>query len=306
MNRVAGTDVTVLIRGESGTGKELIARRIHEKSTRRGKPLIKVHCPAIPETLLESELFGYEKGSFTGAHRRRPGRFEFADGGTIFLDEIGDIPLELQAKLLQVLQEGEFARLGGTTDVRVNVRIIAATNKDLDKAIQGGTFREDLFYRLNVVNIYMLPLRDRKGDIPSLIQYFLDRFNRQFNKRVGLSEDSVKLLLKYHWPGNVREMENTVKEMVILGNERQVADQLRSKIDKYRSLRNGSAPGGNPASPTADHRSSPPQERRGGERRRRLPTGSLSAVNGSDSTSLKTISRDAAQKAEQALIQRAL
>lgn len=306
-NRVAETDATVLIRGESGTGKELIARRIHEKSTRRDKPLIKVLCPAIPETLLESELFGYEKGSFTGALRRRPGKFEFADGGTVFLDEIGDIPLSLQSKLLQVLQEGEFARLGGTHDVRVNVRIISATNKDLKKAMKAGTFREDLFYRLNVVTIYMPPLRDRKEDIPLLVQYFLDRFDRKFNKRVVLSEDSVDLLSEHQWPGNIRELENAVKEMVILGNEKEVADQLRFKIAQYRALRKGSAPAGNPPAAADDQRSIPPRERRrGGERRQRPATDSLRAVNGVDSTSLKAISRNAAQRAEEELLLRVL
>ncbi len=306
VGRVAGTDVTVLIRGESGTGKDLIARQIHEKSPRRIKRLIKVLCPAIPETLLESELFGHEKGSFSGAHVRRPGKFEFAHEGTIFLDEIGEIPLSLQSKLLQVLQEGRFSRIGGSDDVRVDVRIIAATNRNLEKAMEEGAFREDLFYRLNVVNIYLPPLRDRKDDIPSLVQYFLDQFNRKFNKRVELSEQSMKLFPEYHWPGNVRELENTLKGVVVLGNEKQVDDQLQSKIERYRTLGKGLTPAGNPPSAADDQRPSPARERRRGERRRRLATDSLRTVKGIDSTSLKAISRNAAKKAEERVLLRVL
>jgi two-component system, NtrC family, response regulator AtoC len=303
-DRLVTTDTTVMIRGESGTGKELIARRIHERSVRRDKPFIKVLCPAIPDALLESELFGYEKGSFTGAMRRKPGRFEFAHEGTIFLDEIGDIPFSLQSKLLQVLQEGEFARIGGKADIRVDVRIIAATNKDLEKAVREGSFREDLFYRLNVVNIYMPPLRDRKEDIPILVRFFLERLNRQFNKSVELSHDSMRLFMEYHWPGNVRELENTLKGMVIVGNEKEVLHQLRSKIDSHRSsLEVLSQRNATTSSTTA---TSFPNNRRKYERRQdRLTTHFVGVPNG-DSTSLKAISRDAARMAEQDLIRRIL
>ena len=316
VDRVAETDVTVLIRGESGTGKELVARRIHDNSHRRDKPFIKVLCPAIPDTLLESELFGYEKGSFTGAFRRKPGRFEFANHGTIFLDEIGDIPFSLQSKLLQVLQEGEFARLGGQADIRVNVRIISATNKDLDKAVREGSFREDLFYRLNVVNIHIPPLRDRKEDIPFLARFMLDRFNHQFNKNVKLSPDTIELFEEYRWPGNVRELENTLEGMVILGNEKEVVRQLRSKIDRpipfsTVQVQEKTTHNGRPTvlPPSYDRRHSPKvisfDERRK-QRRRHNPVMAPIDVHPVGATSLKAVSREAAQKTEQELIRKVL
>ena len=303
VDRVATTDATVVIRGESGTGKELIARRIHERSLRRGKPFIKVLCPAIPDTLLESELFGYEKGSFSGALARKPGRFEFAHEGTMFLDEIGEIPFSLQSKLLQVLQEGEFARIGGKADIRVDVRIIAATNKDLEKAVLEGSFREDLFYRLNVVNIYMTPLRDHKEDIPILVHCFLERLNRQFNKRVELSHDSMKLFMGYPWPGNVRELENTLEGMVIVGNEKEVLRQLRSKIDSHRSSKEVQ----NQRNATPSMTTTPfPYNRRKDERRQNRVTTHFVGDQNGNSTSLKAVSRDAARTAEQELIRRVL
>jgi two-component system response regulator AtoC len=233
IQRVAGTDVTILVRGESGTGKELVARAIHEASLRRSKPYVTVLCPAIPEGLLESELFGYEKGSFTGAFRRQPGKFEIANHGTIFLDEIGDIPFGLQAKLLHVLQGGGIARVGGA-DQRVDVRIVAATNKDLELSVSQGTFREDLYYRLNVVSIHLPPLRERKDDIPVLVDAFLRKYHAQFNKDYQpLSETSLDPLLRYEWPGNIRELENLVKRVVIMGSEEMV---LRSYFHEARRV----------------------------------------------------------------------
>jgi len=219
IRRVAQPDITVLLRGESGTGKELAAQAIYRHSHRKNKPFVKVLCAAIPEGLLESELFGHEKGAFTGAHRMKPGKFEFANRGTIFLDEIGDIPQSLQAKLLQVLQDGEFARIGGR-EVEVDVRVIAATNKNLERAVVSGTFREDLFYRLNVVSITMPSLRERKEDIPVLVEYFLHKYCNTYNKDYRpLSQETMDRFAAYRWPGNVRELENIVKRIIVLGSE---------------------------------------------------------------------------------------
>jgi len=217
IEKVADIDSTILIRGESGTGKELIAKAIHFNGCRSGRPLIPVNCGAIPEDLLESELFGHVKGAFTGATNTRMGRFELAHNGTIFLDEIGDMSPSLQVKILRVLQEQEFERVGGTNTIRVNVRIIAATNQDLEKAIRERTFREDLYYRLNVIPIDVPPLRKRKSDIILLVHHFIKRFNKEKKKRVGhLSQEVMDLLLQYDWPGNVRELENTIERLVIL------------------------------------------------------------------------------------------
>jgi two-component system nitrogen regulation response regulator GlnG len=209
---VAGTDLTVLLRGESGTGKELVARAIHENSRRKGRPFMPVNCAAIPRELLESELFGHEKGAFTGALAARRGRFEQAEGGTIFLDEVGDMDLCLQTKLLRVLQERYIERLGGEGSIPVDVRIIAATNQDLEAAVASRTFREDLFYRLNVVAIHLPPLRDRREDIPALVGHFLTAFaQEQRTTPKVVSPEAMGLLLAYGWPGNVRELENIVK-----------------------------------------------------------------------------------------------
>jgi two-component system response regulator AtoC len=230
INQVAPTNIKVLIRGESGTGKELVARTLYARSLRKDKPFIKVLCAALPEGLLESELFGYEKGAFTGALRRKPGKFEFANHGTIFLDEIGEISPGLQAKLLQVLQDGEFSRVGGETDVKVDTRVLAATNKNLEKAVADGTFREDLFYRINVVSVFLPPLRERKEEIPYLVEYFLEKFNHQYNKHYPrLSENTLHRFLQYEWPGNVRELENIVKRIVVLDNEDIVFDKALAK-----------------------------------------------------------------------------
>jgi Nif-specific regulatory protein len=215
--QVAQTNTTVLIRGESGTGKELIAHAIHYNSLRAKKPFVKVSCAALPDTLIESELFGYEKGAFTGAAGRKKGRFEMAEGGTLFLDEIGDINAGTQVKLLRVLQEREFERLGGTETVRVNVRVIAATNKDMEKAIVDGTFREDLYYRLNVFTIFVPPLRDRKADMLLLADHFLEKFSREHGKVIKrISTPAIDMLMSYHWPGNVRELENALERSVLV------------------------------------------------------------------------------------------
>ena len=217
VERVASTNSTVLLGGESGVGKDLIARAIHQNSRRASGPFIKINSTAIPDTLLESELFGYEKGAFTGANASKPGKFELADKGTLFLDEIGDVPAPTQVKLLRVLQEREFERLGGTKTLKVDVRLIAATNKDLRAALEQGTFREDLYYRLNVVPIDIPPLRDHKEDIPDLVNHFLLRFNHENGKRVeSITPAALKILMEYHWPGNVRQLENTVERAVAL------------------------------------------------------------------------------------------
>ena len=219
VNKVAQTEVTVLIRGESGTGKEVVARAIFRRSLRKDKPFVKVLCAALPEGLLESELFGHEKGAFTGAHRLKPGKFEFANQGTIFLDEIGDIPPSLQSKLLQVLQEGRFSRLGGFKDIQVNTRVIAATNMDLDNAVAKGLFRSDLFFRLNVINILLPPLRERKEEIHHLVEYFRRKLKRENNWECPkVSDKQMEAFLTYDWPGNVRELENTVKRQALLGD----------------------------------------------------------------------------------------
>lgn len=216
IEKIASSESTVLITGESGTGKELVATTIHYQSPRRDKPLIKVNCAALPEGLIESELFGHEKGAFTGALKKKPGRFELATGGTIFLDEVGDLPLSAQAKLLRVLQDKTFERIGGTETIRVDVRIIAATNRNLKEEIKRGRFREDLFYRLNVIPLSIPPLRERKEDIPVLVEYFLKKFNSQCGKHVRFSSDAMKALLEYDYPGNVRELENIIERAVVL------------------------------------------------------------------------------------------
>ena len=228
IERVADTDVTVLIRGESGTGKELVARAISAASLRHDKPFVKVNCAALPTELLESELFGFERGAFTGAIQHKPGRFEFANHGTMFLDEIGDMSAALQAKLLQVLQDGEFSRLGGKHDVRVDVRVIAATNRDLERAVTSGQFREDLFFRLNVVSIVGPPLRDRRDEIPKLIEYFLKKYSVQYNKPfTAVSSETTQLFMDYDWPGNVRELENLIKRVVVLGTEAPIRKEMQ-------------------------------------------------------------------------------
>ena len=217
VRKVAKSNTTVLVRGETGTGKELIAGAVHHNSHRAARSFIKVNCAALQENLLESELFGHEKGAFTGADKQRIGRFEQADGGTLFLDEIGDMSPNTQAKILRVLQEHEFERLGGTRTIRVDVRLIAATNRDLTAMVEAGTFREDLYFRLNVVPIEMPSLRERKDDIPALANFFIKRFGGELKKKVdGLDPDAAKLLMRYNWPGNIRELENAIERAMLL------------------------------------------------------------------------------------------
>jgi formate hydrogenlyase transcriptional activator len=217
VEQVAQSDSTVLIQGETGTGKELLARAIHNLSPRRERALVKVNCGAIPTGLVESELFGHEKGAFTGALQQRVGRFELADGGTIFLDEVGELPADTQTKLLRVLQEGEFERVGSNKNRRVNVRVIAATNRDLRQAVRSGTFRSDLFYRLNVFPLLVPPLRERRADIPVLVNFFLSRFAKRLGKEIqGVSIDTMDRLMKYSWPGNIRELQNLMERLVVV------------------------------------------------------------------------------------------
>ena len=227
IEQVADTTATVLIRGESGTGKEVVARMVHSESSRCDKSFVKVNCAAIPHELLESELFGYEPGAFTGATRQKLGKFEQANGGTVFLDEISEMHPALQAKLLHVLQDHEFSRLGGKRDIQVDVRVLAATNKPLERAVEEGVFREDLFYRLNVVTIHIPPLRERREEIPVFLEYFLEKYSQHYGKRPPMfSEYAVARMMAYAWPGNIRELENLVKRYVIVGNEAQIIREL--------------------------------------------------------------------------------
>ena len=227
LDKVAAANVPVLIEGESGTGKDIIARMIHARSPWKTGPYVKVNCPAIPGTLLESELFGYEKGAFTGAYGMKPGRVEMAHRGTLFLDEISELDLALQSKLLQLLQDGQFCRIGAQEDKKVEVRIVCATNRKLEVEIESGTFRQDLFYRINVVNLQLPPLRERRGDIEELANYFLEYYNRKYNCRTRpVSADLIGTLRKYHWPGNIRELENLIKRYVILGSEDLLTNDL--------------------------------------------------------------------------------
>jgi two-component system response regulator AtoC len=298
--RVADTDVTVLIRGESGTGKELVARAIHSSSPRRHRTFVKVNCAALPSELLESELFGFERGAFTGAIQHKPGKFEFAHEGTMFLDEISEMHHPLQSKLLQVLQDGEFARLGGRQDVHVDVRILAATNRDLDLAVAEGQFREDLFFRLNVVCITLPPLRQRRDEIPMFTERFLAHYAEHYNKPpIALANDTMRLFAEYEWPGNVRELENLLKRAVILGSDESIRRDLAAAIAGRRlapglipALRSSPAPDAGsshtaPAAPPVDV--APPADLPP------VPTGSL-----------KDIARNAAREAERDLIYRTL
>jgi two-component system response regulator AtoC len=297
--RVADTDVTVLVRGESGTGKELVARAIHSASPRRDRPFVKVNCAALPTELLESELFGFERGAFTGAIQQKPGKFEFAHQGTMFLDEISEMQVPLQSKLLQVLQDGEFARLGSHHDVHVDVRIVTATNRDLEFAVAEGRFREDLYFRLNVVCITLPPLRQRRDEIPALTELFLDRYSQHYNKpRLPLASDTLRLFHEYQWPGNVRELENLVKRMVILGTDepirREVAESIAGRTaatGPIPALQPAVAiPAGTSALPVVTPAAAP------------VPAASPPVLTGS----LKDIARNAARGAERELIYRTL
>jgi two-component system response regulator AtoC len=293
IDRVADTDVTVLIRGESGTGKELVARGVHAASPRRGRTFVKVNCAALPAELLESELFGFERGAFTGAIQHKPGKFEFANHGTMFLDEISEMGAPLQSKLLQVLQDGEFARLGGRQDVRVDVRVVAATNRDLESAVQDGQFREDLFFRLNVVCITLPPLRQRRDEIRPLTEHFLARYSGHYNKPpLAMATDTLRLFAEYEWPGNVRELENLVKRMVILGSDTMIRRELADAI-AGRLLRVGPIPALQDAAPVV---------RVGAA----VPAAPAPPAAHALSGSLKDIGRSAAREAERELIYRTL
>ena len=279
--KVADTPSTALITGESGTGKELVAKALHENSGRRAQPFIKINCAAIPRTLVESELFGYEKGAFTGAVGAKPGRFELADKGTLFLDEIGEVPVETQVKLLGVLQEGHFERVGGLRTIKVDVRLIAATNRDLQKEIAAGTFREDLFYRLNVVQIRIPPLRERKGDIPQLVGHFVERMSARLKKTVvGVSDEAMAALAAHHWPGNVREVENVIERTILL---------CQGPLIQPRDL---------PPEVLAPHAALP-----GGAALPRPPTGEVPAMG---AASFKKAVRAETERVERELILRAL
>ena len=286
IEQVADTTATVLVRGESGTGKEVVARMIHSESSRVERPFVKVNCAAIPHELLESELFGYEPGAFTGATRQKLGKFEQANGGTIFLDEISEMHPALQAKLLHVLQDHEFSRLGGKRDIQVDVRVLAATNKPLERAVEEGVFREDLFYRLNVVTIHIPPLRERREEIPVFLEYFLEKYSQHYGKRPPMfSEYAVARMMEYAWPGNIRELENLVKRYVIVGNEAQIIRELSTHKPIVSSQS---------VSPAAEAVASPPPSPAGG--------------NGADleMPSLLEIGRRAAMQAEREAIERVL
>ena len=278
--RVADSPSTVLITGESGTGKELVAQALHRGSSRRTQPLIKVNCAAIPKDLVESELFGYEKGAFTGAVGSKPGRFELADGGTLFLDEIGEIPVEMQVKLLRALQESEFERVGGIRTLRVDVRLIAATNRNLETLIADGRFREDLFYRLNVVPIALPPLRDRREDIPLLAQHFIEKYDRRLGKRVErVDAGAMEILVNYGWPGNIRELENVMERSVLFAD-----GDLVTVAQLPETLR----------------------ERTPGAARPVAPLGAIGAIAAPSGASMKDIVRQAQSELERTLISRAL
>jgi two-component system, NtrC family, response regulator AtoC len=232
VSKVAATNTTVLVRGESGVGKEVVARALHKASPRAQKQFLKVNCAALSGELLESELFGHEKGAFTGAYRQKPGKFEAADGGTLLLDEIGEMPLRLQAKLLHVLQDGEFSRVGGEKIIDTDVRLIASTNRDLEAAMRVHQFREDLYYRLNVIEIRIPPLRERREEIPPLTEDFRRRFNTQYGRAVEIPQETVRVFLDYHWPGNIRELENAVKRIVVLGSARPVHQEIVANLGR--------------------------------------------------------------------------
>lgn len=244
VSKILNKDITVLIHGESGTGKELIARAIHFNGTRKEKPFVVVNCASIPRELLESELFGHEKGSFTGAHQRKIGKFELADGGTLFLDEIGEMEMSLQAKILRVIQQREFERVGGNVTIKTDVRILSATNRDLKKMVDENEFREDLFYRLNSFPIVVPPLRDRRGDIVILINHFIEKFNEKLNVNIkGVTKKALKILYDYNWPGNIRELENTIERCVILTDKQEIdvdvlPEQILSPVENYNISKN--------------------------------------------------------------------
>jgi len=299
IEQVADTSATVLIRGESGTGKEVVARLVYGHSLRREKPFVKVNCAAIPHELLESELFGYEPGAFTGANRQKLGKFDLANQGTLFLDEISEMHPALQAKLLHVLQDGEFARLGGKRDIAVDVRILAATNKPLERAVEEGQFREDLFYRLNVVTIHIPPLRERREEIPVFLEFFLAKYSEFYGKNPpAFSDFAVGRMMEYNWPGNIRELENLVKRYVIVGKESQIIRELSTHKPLITSTGSAPSPLWNPKS--AEQTAAPPAAV--------VPITPPTATPGSEEEmpSLLEIGRRAAMQAEREAIERAL
>jgi two-component system, NtrC family, response regulator AtoC len=303
IERVAETDVTVLVRGESGTGKELVARAVHARSQRHDKPFVKVNCAALPTELLESELFGFDKGAFTGAIHQKPGKFEFANHGTMFLDEIGEMSPALQAKLLQVLQDGDFSRLGSKHDVHVDVRVITATNSELERAVADGRFREDLFFRLNVVCIHLPPLRERREEIPALVDYFLKKYSVQYNKPlIDLSKEVMELALEYEWPGNVRELENLIKRAVVLGGEDAIRKDLQHAASGARRHAIPAVAVVPPRAPVSQASGVPPPAPSAPVP---LPD-PLRVGRANGRYSLKDISRQAAREAERDLILRML
>ena len=246
IRKVAPTTTSILITGETGTGKELVANAIHVNSPRKLNPFIKINCSAIAENLIESELFGYEKGAFTGAVSSKPGRFELAHKGTLFLDEIGDLPREMQVKLLRVIQDHEFERVGGLQTIKVDVRLVAATNRNLQQDVREGLFREDLFYRLNVMPIHVPPLRERKEDIPALVRYFVDQFNRKLDRQItGADAEVMELLRDHDWPGNIRELENLIERLVLMakGGEIVMGDVPAELIEAVEEKAQTAAPG---------------------------------------------------------------
>ena len=286
IEQAAATDATVLVWGESGVGKELVARMVHDRSARSNGPFVKVNCAALPLELLESELFGYERGAFTGAHRQKPGKYELAHGGTICLDEMGEMPLPLQAKLLHVLQDGRFSRLGGGLDIRADARVVALTNKDLAKLVERGLFREDLYYRLNVVKLHVPPLRERRQAIPILVNHFLTRYSEQYGRAVTpLSDETTRRFMQHSWPGNIRELENLVKRIVVLRSEQTVLEELtvqRAHSSDGRSAQLTPLQGGSPS----------PRNEHGGP--------------GAEELGLKEVARRAAKEAERQVLQTTL
>lgn len=299
IEQVADTTATVLIRGESGTGKEVVARMIYAQSSRRDKPFVKVNCAAIPNELLESELFGYEPGAFTGANRQKLGKFDQAHYGTIFLDEISEMHPALQAKLLHVLQDGEFARLGGKRDIAVDVRVLAATNKPLERAVGEGLFREDLFYRLNVVTVHIPPLRERRPEIPVFLDYFLHKYSEFYGKNPPqFSDYAVQRMMEYTWPGNIRELENLVKRYVIVGNEAQIIRELSTHKPVISSLSGVSPLWGLPKDAPLVAPEAPP-------RVTSMPS-KTADPDGNAALSLLEIGRRAAMAAEREAIERVL
>jgi transcriptional regulator with PAS, ATPase and Fis domain len=277
IDEIAKTDITVLIKGETGTGKEMLAQVIHSNSPRKEKPFVKVNCAAIPKSLLESELFGFDKGAFTGAYFKKPGKFELANGGTILLNDIGEIDVSIQAKLLEVLQDGMFSRLGGDGEVIVNTRVITTTKDHLEKSMMEGHFREDLFFRVNVINITLPPLRERKDQILPLSQYYLDFYKKKYGRNIpSFSSKAVHAFKEYPWPGNIRELENMVKRIVIFGEEDLVLEDLMS-----RSENNG--------------KSSEP-----------FNNGSSNSTTGGENFNLKDAGKRAAEEAEKEIIQNTL